>query len=285
MSNIILNFRKNYLNEIIAVEYGLKKAARQFVADKDIPEYMKFIKNRNLQYSFLRDKNYFYISKSKEPAEKAMKVEIKLSKMNLNYHNFLEFSLLNKELGKLLGYPDCCIESYINCWRQFLLKKEKTTTSIKSSAQKEPNYVSDSYKNTKNKNKINFLLNNLSVYRLISFFPCSYECKKSLNFTIELFGNLSEEQRKLTEEALKRDLLVWNEEKMIGFDRRFRDNKVNYNPEKINLLGISEEMKKVLRKGNKFENSENYMKIFWDDNLIFRYRKKSPEECFALSFQ
>jgi len=119
-----------------------------------------------------------------------------------------------------------------------------------------------SYKNTKNKNKVNFLLNNLSVYRLISHFPCSYECKKSLDFAKKLFDNLSEKQRKLTEEALKRDILVWNEEKMIGFDKRFENNVVSYNPEKINILGISKEIEETLKKGNRLENSKNYVKIF-----------------------
>jgi len=46
MEDISLNFRKNYLNEIIAIEIGLKKVARQFVADNDILEYLKFIKKK-----------------------------------------------------------------------------------------------------------------------------------------------------------------------------------------------------------------------------------------------
>jgi len=40
MEDIPLNFRKNYLNEVVAIEIGLKKVARQFVADKDILQYL-----------------------------------------------------------------------------------------------------------------------------------------------------------------------------------------------------------------------------------------------------
>jgi hypothetical protein len=265
--DVPLNFRKNYLNEITAIEIGLKKVTRQFVAKEDISSYLKFIKARGLQYFFWQDKNYFYISNFKELAEKAMKIEKKISEMNLNNLNLLEFSSLNKELGKLFGYPKCCIGSFINF----------------TNSQREPNYIFNSYKNTKNP-KISFLLNNISVYRLISHFPCSYECRESLDFAAKLFKNLSKEQKRWTEEALKRDILVWNEEKMIGFDERFTSNIVNYNPEKINLLGIPKEMKNALKKGNKLKNSKYYIKIFWEDELIFEYKKKSLEECFVICF-
>ena len=179
----------------------MKKVARQFVADKDILKYLKFIKNRNLQYSFWQDKNYFYISKQKELAEKAMKIETEISKMNLNQFNFDEFSMLTRKLGNLFCYPDCCIDFYIQCWKEHIINPAK-----------------------------------------------------------------------------------WNEEKMIGFDKRFENNVVSYNPEKINILGISKEIEETLKKGNKLENSKNYVKIFWDNQLIFRYKKKSPEECFVLCF-
>ncbi len=261
-----LNFRKNYLNELIAIETGLKKVARQFVEEKDILEYLRFTKRRNLKFVFWKEKNYFYISKKKELARKVMKIEKKISGMNLNQNNFEKISLLIKNLGELFGYPRCCINFFINCLKN-----------------KEPNYVFYSYLNTKS-NKISFLLNNLSVYRLISYFPCSYECKESLNFATKLFKNLPREQKIKTEEALKRDILIWNEEKMIGFNQRFNGRIINYNPEKINLLGVSEEIEKAIKKGNKLENIEDYIKIFWNDNLIFRYNKKSPEECFVLSF-
>ena len=175
-----------------------------------------------------------------------MKIEIKISKINLNQFNFWEFSMLTRELGNLFGYPDCCIDFYVQCWRDHIFNPPKWN-------EKEPNYVFYSYKNTKNKNKINFLLNNRSVYRLISHFPCSYECKKSLDFAKKLFDNLPEKQRKLAEKALKRDILVWNEEN-------------------------------ALEKGDKLENSKNYVKIFRNDQLIFKYNKKPPEECFILCF-
>ena len=194
----------------------MKKVARQFVADKDILKYLKFIKNRNLQYSFWQDKNYFYISKQKELAEKAKILESDLSfstewkfknlterfvKEQKIINNFLRYRRYVTELGRLFRYPNCCINFYTNCWKEHIINPAK-----------------------------------------------------------------------------------WNEEKMIGFDKRFENNVVSYNPEKINILGISKEIEETLKKGNKLENSKNYVKIFWDNQLIFRYKKKSPEECFVLCF-
>lgn len=80
---------------------------------------------------------------------------------------------VSRDVGEILGYPDCCINFY-----------------MKHSSEKEPHpdFTLLSLKNTKEKNS--YLLNNLywdnenqtlnNTYNyLISHFPCSFECEKS----------------------------------------------------------------------------------------------------------
>ncbi len=61
--------------------------------------------------------------------------------------------------GRLLGYPACCRKFHLN----------------------EPGDVDQLCTHRRSKNRFHFLLNNLSGdIRLISHFPCSYDCKASI---------------------------------------------------------------------------------------------------------
>jgi len=78
-----------------------------------------------------------------------MKIETEISKMNLNQFNFGEFSMLTRELGNLFGYPDCCIDFYIQCWKDHIINPAKWN-------EKEPNYVFIPTKTQKIKTKSTF---------------------------------------------------------------------------------------------------------------------------------
>jgi len=264
-----------YLNEIIGVKIGLKKVARQRIEIKYLKDYLKFIKILELRYAFWPKRMYFYISKEKNEALEAMKLEVIISKMNLTSENFELFSKYVYKLGKLFGYPECCINFYISCWKKHILNPLHFL-------EKEPNYILYSYLNTKNKKKLNFLLNNLSVYRVISHFPCSYECKESLKFAINLFKALPQKQRKICKKILRRDFLVWHEEKVIGFQSRFKCNKISYNSENVDILGISKNIIDALRRGNRLELDRNQIRIFRDNRLILKFEEDFRP--FILSF-
>lgn len=82
----------------------------------------------------------------------------------------------SREMGKLLGYPECCIDFYVNGFLSQIGHPDFTFASLRNT-----------------KGKCSFLLNNLfwdntlddkrleknNYFYLISNFPCSFNCEKS----------------------------------------------------------------------------------------------------------
>ncbi len=85
-------------------------------------------------------------------------------------------------LGKLYGYPDCCIKHFI---------KLDSHNDIFAE-------IIHTLKNTKG--NLNFYLNKYSGYKIISHIPCSFNCEKSIEIAGFVFDNL---RKDLTEEAVR----------------------------------------------------------------------------------
>ena len=214
--------------EILALKLGLKKSSRKIIDPKQLPEYKKSLKKHKLKYLTAKE-NYIYFSKDIEYAKEALFYESKIKKkLNFNKNNFnknvAEYFSLQEEfqtkLGKLFGYPECCIKEYIR-----FTKKQFIDSHKKTKKQSKPNYVMNSYENTKNKYKLNFLLNNFSKKRLIVHFPCSYECKKSIKLAKRLFSKQGLFTRHRTKKALKKKLLVTSEEKFTELEHKKQINE------------------------------------------------------------
>ncbi|MCK5333932.1 MAG: hypothetical protein KAJ24_05430, partial [Candidatus Aenigmarchaeota archaeon] len=212
------------------------------------------------EFVLLDDKNYFYVSRTKELAKKAMYYELNIIKFYNSKIDFEFFCNDVRNLGALLGFPDCCVEFYLSCWLE-------QGTNILERTEPEPNYIHYSHRNTGNPAKIDFRMNNLFIYRTMPFFPCSYECPAAMQFAAKVFEKLPAKQKELTRQSLTGDFLVIDEYNLIGFESRyrFRENCIDYNPEGVRFFNKNGSLFEPAKKGNKIEFNDNRIRIFGEN--------------------
>lgn len=249
-------FAESCLNELVAVDIGIKKVARQFVPDEFVSRYSNILSKNGFEFVVLDAKKYFYVSRTKELAKKAMHYEINIIKF---YNKRLDFDLFCKytrKLGVLLGFPDCCVEFYLSCWLE-------QGTNILERTGPEPNYIPYSHRNTNNPAKIDFRMNNMFIYRTMPFFPCSYECPAAMQFAAKVFEKLPAKQKEITRRSLTGDFLVIDELNLIGFESRyrFRENCIDYSPEGMRFFKNRGCLFEPAKQGNKIEFNDNRIRI------------------------
>ncbi len=259
---------------MISLNLGLRKVIRKFPEKEKTRVCINFSKERGLKCKFDEGSGYFWISKKNDTIKEAIKYNRlleNLSKKPQNWNNFVKY---NWKLGLMFGYPECCIKSYVKSWESSFKKNHDT-----------PNHVIESFLKTQGKGEIDFLLNNLSVYRLISHFPCSYNCEESLEIARSVFENMSTKNKKKVSSALKRDILFWSEESMIGFEDKFRGNGNNYSLDGMRTLGIKLPLILALEIGNKVQYDKDSIKIFNNKRLIYTYNKLDETDGILLKFR
>jgi len=96
-------------------------------------------------------------------------------------------------LGRIFGYPECCISSFLHRWRQHKIDGNSG----------EPDFPYLAFSNTRRRPRpeINNLLwymnDSRTPYYLISHFPCSYRCKKSLDYAKNIDRLINDEYSRL----------------------------------------------------------------------------------------
>ncbi len=250
-------FTESYLNELVAVDIGIKKVARQFVPVEFVSRYSGILNKNGFEFVLLDDKNYFYVSLTKELAKKAMHYEINIIKFYNKQRDFDFFCKYVRKLGVVLGFPDCCVEFYLSCWLE-------QGTNILERTEPEPNYIPYSYRNTDNPAKIDFRMNNLFIYRTMPFFPCSYECHTAMQFAAKVFEKLPAKQKEITRQSLTGDFLAIDELHLIGFESRyrFRGNCIDYDPKGVRCSNNKGCLFEPAKQGNKIEFNDNRIRIF-----------------------
>lgn len=184
--------------EILYLLEGVKPVARIMVKEEDRDKILGFFKERNISYAISnfkvvkqdrdevysdkgikipinsKEKGYFfvYISKQKELAERAKILE------NENKH---------KELGVLLGYPECCAEFFEENYREESKKQNDfTLVSLKNS---------DGF-------QFPFYTNIVSRHfdiALLNHFPCSFNCKDSIELAKKHLGIIEKDDKETAE--------------------------------------------------------------------------------------
>lgn len=165
--------------EILALKHDLKPAVRLFVDEKngdmmrrelrECPCYVE----KSSQLFFDKDvklsknqngKRILYLSKSKEVIRDLVR-----------YDNASPFKN-SREIGELLGYPPCCIESYCG-----------------TAARSYSGYITSVHKKTRT---FHFILNILdSNLSMISHYPCRFDCSASILYGEKLLKCLKLEEK------------------------------------------------------------------------------------------
>lgn len=173
-------FNDNILREIILASEGLK-AARTCLTEADLNLFLPVAEQNKLQVVVSKEK-YLHrkdIGKGgwSNSLEKVVKpdypdglfnVYIATDLLIAENGSYFEDESNEREFGKLLGIPKCCVETYIR--------------SHPVAALKQNDFVPLVLENTDDKMPFIFWNNYVSQYfgrSLLSFFPCSFNCQKA----------------------------------------------------------------------------------------------------------
>lgn len=209
------------LPEIIAVKEDLKPVSRFRGYDKSEADYLKRICNgKGIKVQNVISSNYrtnarklgfyTYVSKSNELIERAKEVDPAINKRGSHL-----------ELGKLLGYPECCIKNFLK---------------LSESGGGENKYI---------KRVMDFRLNqflNTSNFYLISHLPCSYECEETIRYAnkmLDLLKSYDKTYTRILKRCMKLPALVsfpsypkfldcFDHRDGIVFDGECKGNGINY---------------------------------------------------------
>lgn len=273
--------------ELIALKNDLKKVIRpeiqvspkEYVIISEICKKMDlaitpsrfFFEKNSWKFDYRPDKSidterrfYVYISKQQRIAEFVRK--------SLEEHNSTDSI---SEVGKLFGYPQCCIERHCPPFRpeendydggfsDFLFAYQRT-------AGRPSWYLNNS--------------NNIKHF-LISHLPCSYDCKASISYAKKLFLFIRKTNPGFADrirQNLQNTILILNNKSphsvvsFFGF-RRTNDDVFEY--EKSSYYGE----KYPFQRGNKIIIYNDRLTVKKDDLTLFTYMKKSENDAFFIDF-
>lgn len=274
--------------DIIAVKNGLKPLFTSIAESKEkmeplekVCKKMKLIfeytsykvtseAKHNQLFSNQNNVRYnIYISKNPKLIKQAKKMTFQGFTLNKGYSC--------KDFGLLLGYPLCCVESF--------LEDKSAIEDLKP-------YIS---------NKIPFYNNNLltgtiSNCHLSSYEPCSYNCKKTSQLNKRILAAIKKEipdYYQFLTKYLKKPLLIWIDDQRpefglldslisIVFEGTLKNHVLKYKKiyphfpinKAIRLLNSpSKKDLSSLNKGNKLLIKEKYVKVYKNNLLIHKIKR------------
>jgi len=221
-----------------------------------------FSNQNNVRYNI-------YISKNPKLIKQAKKMTFQGFTLNKGYSC--------KDFGLLLGYPLCCVESF--------LKGKSAIEDLRP-------YIF---------NKIPFYNNNLltgtiSNCHLSSYEPCSYNCKKTSQLNKRILAAIKKEipdYYQFLIKYLKKPLLIWIDDQRpefglldslisIVFDGTLKNSILKYKKiyphfpinKSINLLNSpSEKDLYFLTEGNRMVIGKKYIKIYKNDFFLHKIKR------------
>lgn len=173
--------------EILFLLHDLKPVVRQGFYGEELPAVEEFCKNNSLflvksKFKVILDGEDYFTNKGLRISETDPRwgmYFIYLSKDERKAHLASYYELINnhRELGQLLGYPECCADFFCQNFSD-----ENTNPEIPSG---------NPYTNLGKRHEDNVLL---------SHFPCSAECTKSIELAQRHFALLQQNEPERAEE-------------------------------------------------------------------------------------
>jgi hypothetical protein len=263
--------------ELYAIELGIRKVYKAEglgLSDESFNEIIDVLSKEN----FISKKfdGSLFISKKKDYIERA----IYLTKLQgeTNKHD-----IYVKELGNLLGYPDCCAEAFV--------KRFKTDQD---------------YFKIKYTGKLSWLLNVFSPTPLVVHFPCSGKCAKSIELAQKMFNHIKSinpEFAKDIECLSKMKVLIINDSvppiffddnKFISFQEIAENHynkyeshifyeKMLFSIQKSKLSKLSLKLANLLNRCSDYKFVKNKLYLKYDNkDKIITFREFEP---FILEFE
>lgn len=301
--NLPSYFSKRYdpfcgsLPDIIAVISGAKPLAELSLSPEKEEAYQSFSKfiRRFGVYSVkcqckAEHKNDLptrvYLSKSKKILDAYRFGDPEIGLGEISRPSKKKIAALERFAGDL-GYPDCCIKSYL---------------------EKGQLHRISSYKRLPQGNKASFFYNNFlhsaSNYYLSFHFPCSLKCKKTKIYNKKIFEAIKKYEPGFSArllQALTMPMLTWynrsnfplDDRIIVIFDGYIRGNtiiyskcyilKTNYPNNKIFSNDISDDLI-YFRAGNKVINTESKIFVYKEEKLMHIIKKRSKFHGLLFNF-
>jgi hypothetical protein len=197
-------------------------------------------------------------------------------------------------VGESLGYPECCVDFYIDFLHSLPVKDGsciKTFINTKS----KPHFHANNIFNFQSRASGSFekvkMLNNLNAsksysrYFLISHIPCSYDCSESVAIGRELLKVIKAELPNFADEivsALNRPFLLFDDFNWIAF------NGAAKNKSTIEYEGIfpvrSLYPDDAFKNGNKVVVQKDEIQILTNDEITCRIKKKDEHDGVIIDF-
>ncbi len=205
--------------------------------------------------NIFQDKGDFfgYVSKSEELIDKAITVDrVEITRVD------------PKTLGRLFGYPECCIKFYIDNSDEAVSKRNDDYTVI-------------SLRNSKGF-RFPFYLNNGKRFfdkALITFFPCSYNCKKAEIMSKKIFKELeriSPEYADYIKRSLQSIILFTDNQGVHEIKGKITDNIIVHTRV---VSTIKNELHKMLEKGDSIKIIDNATIQILSGNKILKVLNKN----------
>ncbi len=288
---------ENGLNpqEVLLLMNDMKSVIRSGIPSKKCYKNLVFSCNK-YGLHFLKGKfkegseeQVFYISKSKSLARDAYEAERGGNK---------------KELGRLLGYPECCIDFFVNDIRMRSQNDPRMRTHFHMERDNIPRIVSI-FLNTKDKpcfynNNIfnsasrpnideRLLKNKERLKRhnhfLIPHVPCSYTCKKSIKIGETVLELLEKKMPKFADEivsSLKRIFIVFGEFEFVAIRGKVNKNEITYGDPII--INLNQRDEKALKQGNRMVRDNDKICIFKNETLLHTIKRRSEYHGVVMDF-
>lgn len=282
------------LQSYLLLRYGLKQVIRIGLYEDMFKEFRKTQQLKDF-YIFSRKFNpIFYGQKFKEPMFHVyLSLKIELAK---NAY-IAEKEKDDEALGKLLGYPSCCVKNYI------------IKNSIKN---KIPDFTIDALISTKTKpsfycnsiftfdSKLTSFEKSISYRRndqvfsnshhlfLIKHMPCSFDCRESIKIGKRILEILKKEMPELAkeiEEALKRPVLYFDYLNWLVFDGSVRRNQLKYKQILPYHSLFPKENTNLIKNGNRLITDDRQISIFSNKKIIGKIKKENKYRGVLIDFK
>ncbi len=275
--------------DILAVMEGIKPMARLSCSPSELPKGLAFLREAGLACEtserVYASSYYIYVSKSEDIARDSKKADNSFRNIRSNR----ERSRSIMEFGRLLGYPECC--------SSFLARnmdRKGSSLGEKFAPKRRMSFLA------------NNILNGVTNHYFSFHYPCSYDCRETLNNAGRLYRAMGRELPDMRSEVdmyLRSPFLVffdlgldysnsWDTRKGFWFDGTAREGAIFYNraiffetcfPEynERHMPGLGR-LREAVTRGDAIMAEGKTMKVWSGDRLLYEHRNK--EKCWASVF-
>lgn len=270
-----------YLQDTVALFYDLKPLLRAGVSHWKFDAFKEALSKLGFKLLTMEprgpNKENFncIISKSEKKLKEYHKAE-----------ENMEMGRSDDSLGKLFGYPRCCIEEFTKNTSMNKSLPPMTLLNTKGESDFRLNYLYSFDSRQFNYEEFNRVTKGylLSNNYLIPYIPCSFNCKESIKYAQKLLDILKLEFPEYHEKLtffLKKPILFFSDFVFFPLTGKMEGNKLSYKSfSKIHdYLPIK--IVKLLEKGSVIKKENNNLQIYKNS----RYVDKLPSSVELFNFE